>query len=60
MTPAAPALYVLKALLVDFFGFDFFLRPLPHPLPPKVLSHGGVVFGVFLPSPQITERTDQF
>lgn len=48
MTPAAPALSVLKALLVDFFAFaphgPFFFLFLPQS------GSATVVFGVFLPS----------
>lgn len=48
MTQAAPARYVLKALLVDFFAFGsplpFFFLFLPQ------TGFTTVVFGVFLPS----------
>lgn len=58
MTQAAPARYVLKALLVDFFAFGsppslFF--PFP---PPNWLYHRGV--WCFSTITQITKRTDQF
>lgn len=48
MTPAAPALYVLKALLVDFFAFGAPPTPVFSFLPQS--GSATVVFGVFLPS----------
>lgn len=57
MTQAAPARYVLKALLVDFFAFGSPLPLFSFP-PPNWLYHSGV--WCFSPITQITKRTDQF